>query len=99
MNSPVKIPIGFATVVGQLASIVQFVGATVVLVVGTKTHQSQAVSVLFAGGGLTQLGVIAGRYLQAHKQIAQVVSHVEADASALLPSLATELAAPPPPGV
>lgn len=82
-----KVPVGFATVVGQLAAIAQFAGAVVVLVVGTKAQQGQAVLALLGGGSATQLTVLAGRYVQSHKLVGQLVD--------ALPTLAQELAAPP----
>lgn len=101
MNSPSpKIPVGLATVVGQAVAVLQFAATLLAFLTGDHTTKVQLAPELLTAATATQGIVLAGRYLQAHKALGQVVAVAREDAEVLgvLPSAAQEAAAPPPAG-
>lgn len=83
MSPSSNVPVGLTSILGIALAALQIAGAVVLYVNG----EHAAAGTLLGTGNASWVVTAAGRYLQAHKQIATTVAHVE--------SLADELAPPP----
>jgi hypothetical protein len=84
MSPSSSVPVGVTSIIGYVLGAAQIAGAVVLYLNG----EHGAAGALLGSGQASALVTAAGRYLQAHKQIATTIAHVEA--------VAGEIAPPPP---